>query len=256
MTELALNRTLVALTPQDVPAAQTEIAEWCRKKILDLGAELADARRNLRAAKKLMLGSPKTWQNLARKTAQRMIYYSKIQAAVKAGYLVVPNLPAELIAVRVNRAAPSPVTMDAWPSQINAAKAEMNLPVGTGRYVDETNPHLDLSYDSKERNPQTGEVKTVHHRLTQIAHYDEGVDFPVALVRPEILAATERAMALKIFDEIGVVHGQGTMSKKQRKSDPIVIGRILDGGAGRGYGGAAKHYVTFFIAWWLDTQAL
>lgn len=201
MTELALNRTLVALTPQDVPTAQAEIADWCRRKILDLGAELADARRNLRAAKKLMLGSPKTWQ-------------------------------------------------------INAAKAEMNLPVGTGRYVDETNPHRDLSYDSKERNPQTGEIKTVHHRQTQITAYDEGVDFPVALVRPEILAATERAMALKIFDEIGVVHGQGTMSKRQRRSDPIVIGRTLDGGKGRGYGGEPKHFVTFFIAWWLDTRAL
>jgi hypothetical protein len=71
--------------------------------------------------------------------------------------------------------------------------------------------------------------------------YDEP-DFPFALVKPAVLDATQRAMALKVFDTIGVVQNDSGR-------DPIMVGQLLDP---RGNG----RLVTFFIAWWLDTSTL
>ena len=250
----AIDRTFVALTPEDMPTAQAEILAWCRARIVDLSRELAEARQSLRETKRLMLGSPKAWQNVVRRTVNRMIYYAKIQAAVRAGYLVVPNLPAEFIAVRVNDRAPRVVEADAYPNAINAAKPQLNLPPGVGRYVDETNPHTNLSYD--ERVPDgNGGTTLQHRRWNRVDSYDETVDFPAIFAKPIIIQATERAMALKLFDRIGIVNG-GTTSLKSRKSDPIVIGQIIDGSQTRSWGGGYPRVVTFFIAWWLDTRSL
>lgn len=255
MTDTALtHRTFVALTPQEMPLAQAEITAWCRAKVIELSKELAEARQSLRDVRRLKLGRTKAWQNVITRTANRMIYYAKILAAVRAGYLVVPNFPMEVIAVRVNRRAPNTITEDTYPSAINKARPELNLPPGIGRYVDETNPHEDLSWD--ERVPDgKGGVTTKHHRLTKVAAYDETVDFPAALAKPIIIEATERAMALRLFDRIGIVNG-GTTSLKSRKSDPIVVGQIIDGSQPRSWGGEYPHRVTFFVAWWLDTRAL
>jgi len=256
MTDVIAHRTLVALTPQDMPAAQAEIMAWCKERIIAVSQELAEARRNVTLTKKMLLGSPKAWMGVAKKAASRMIYYAKIQAAVRAGYLVVPNFPMELLAVRVKRSRPPDANLPGLPREAATAVPELNLPAGQGRYVDELNCHEDASY-SVHRTNAAGQKFEDHIRLTHITGYDETVDFPVTLVKPEILAATQRAMALKIFDQIGVVHGQGTLSKAQRRADPIVVGRIIDGSKGKyGYGGGYKHYVTFFIAWWLDTRSL
>jgi len=173
-TEALAHRSLVALTPQDVAGAQSELASWCKGKILELSLDLRDARQNMRQAK-AMLWRWQGWQRVITKTQRRMIYYAKIRAAVNAGYLVIPNLPCETI------------------------------------------------------------------------------DFPATLIKPVILGATQRAMALRIFDRIGVSFGgTNTMSSRRRRSDPIVVGQILNG---------AEKYpeekmVTFFVAWWLDTRSL
>lgn len=248
--------TLVALTPQDVPAAQTEIARWCHARIVELGGELREARQNLRDVKRLMLGSPKAWQNVVKRTTAKMIYYAKIQAAVRLGYLIVPNFPTEIIAVRVNRSAPRAIEGEVWPREINEAQPELNLPPGAGRYVDETNPHRDLSYDAQIKNA-AGQLITQRKRWMRVDTYDETVDFPASLVKPIILEATERALALKLFDRVGVAHGNGTVSLKRRKSDPIVIGHIIDGSQPKSkWMQDYPKYTSFFIAWWLDKDMI
>lgn len=243
---------LVALTPQELVPAQRSLIEWCQARIHACAADLREARHNLSATKRLMLGSPKAWQRVVKQIEARMVYYAKIMMAVRAGYLVIPNLPATVLAVRVGRAAPHSVTAT-YPNSINTAKAEM-LPPGTGRYVDETLPHRDMSYTT---NPTPQHAQGQHVRLARVDSYDEHVDFPVALVKPAVLEAVEHAMSLKIFDRIALVDGGYTRptlsrSRRQIKADPIVIGHVLDGSV-KHYG---ERYLTFFVAWWLDPETV
>jgi hypothetical protein len=66
------------------------------------------------------------------------------------------------------------------------------------------------------------------------------VAFPLQAAKPELMNATAQAMALKIFDEIGV-------APNRRGKDPLILG-VINGPQFR------KQY--FLIAWYLDTRAL
>jgi len=65
------------------------------------------------------------------------------------------------------------------------------------------------------------------------------------MAKPRIMEATSRAMALKIFDDFGILPAQ-------RKGDPMIIARIIDPRS-RSY--SDKH-VSFLITWHLDTRTL
>lgn len=237
MTELT-HRTMVALTPQDVPGAQVDIADWCKSKVLELSQDLKDARQNLRQAKK-MKWKHLPWDRVVRRTVQRMVYYTKIRAAVKAGYLIVPNFDVEVMAVRVNRDEPPARTATyRSSSDVSEAKAEL-LPPGVGHYVDGIQFVRDDSYQTPDP-AKPGQMKTISRYVA--TGYD-APDFPVLMIKPIVMEATARAMALQLFDRIGVVTG--------RKKDPVVVGELLD---------PTDRYrqkrVSFFIAWWLDTRSL
>jgi len=235
---IAAHQTLVALTPQDMPGAQAELATWCQEKVLELSRDLKDARQNLRQAK-AMKWKHLGWANVVRKTMQRMVYYTKIRAAVRAGYLIVPNFDVEVLAVRVNRDRPPETTATYQLSdKIAEAKAQL-LPPGVGRYVDGDQFTRDDSYTVGDPK-RPGETKEM--RLFTATGYDVP-DFPVMAVKPVVMEATAHAMSLRIFDRLGIVTG--------RKQDPLVVGELLD---------PSDRYhqkrVTFFIAWWLDTRSL
>ena len=78
---------------------------------------------------------------------------------------------------------------------------------------------------------------------------------PVTMAKPTIMYAATRAMALKIFDDLailpGYAPGEGT---NPPKGDPIIVARILD--PTRSYNGWYKkeHWVTFMVAWHLNTR--
>jgi len=61
------------------------------------------------------------------------------------------------------------------------------------------------------------------------------------------MAATNRAMALKIFDQFGVLFPQAA------KADPLICAEILDPRP-TGYGVPKR--VTFIIGWHLNTRDL
>jgi len=227
--------TLVALTPADMVPAQAHLVDWCARKILTVKAELADLETNLE------LATEHGWKHTTvaaalNRTAKRVDYYEKIKAAVEAGYLIVPNFPINVFAVRVARAKqPQKTAQYSYNPEYKTARAEL-LPAGEGRYVDEELFTSDESYDVTKPDGKKERVN-----LYVSGDYDTP-DFPVALVKPAILQAASRAMALKVFDEMGTV-------RNQTGRDPIVVGRLRDPrGNGRG--------VTFFVAWWLDTASL
>lgn len=63
--------------------------------------------------------------------------------------------------------------------------------------------------------------------------------------KPKIMEATTRAMALKIFDDFGIL-------PEERKQDPLIIARIRDPRST-----AYNHrFVSFIIAWNLNTSTL
>jgi len=225
--------TLVALTPADMVPAQHELLTWCDRKVAAVKAELADLEANLE------LATAHGWKHASvaaslNRTAKRVTYYEKLKAAVEAGYVIVPNFPIDVFAVRVQRRKqPEKIHDSKWGNSFDA-HAEL-LPAGEGRYVDDAVTYRDESYT------ETVDGKERHIRRYVTDDYD-AVDFPVRLVKPAILEATHRAMALKVFDQMGTVTNQSGR-------DPIVVGRLLDPRGNR-------RCVTFFVAWWLDTASL
>ena len=67
------------------------------------------------------------------------------------------------------------------------------------------------------------------------------VVFPVRFARPELLEVTSEAMALKVFDEIGVL-------PRRRGRDPVIVGRIIEP--------KTKSRVSFLIGWYVNTAEL
>ncbi len=234
-TELARDTQLVALTPMDLIPAQSQLIQWCLAKIRSLAMDLREQRDNLRQAK-TMKWKHSAWATAVRKTQARMVYYAKIKSAVTAGYLIVPNFDVDVVAVRVRRSDPC-VCVDE-----RHATAEL-LPPPAGRYV------ADKLLGVNEKRTLPDGKTTVTDFCCQ--EFNSEIHFPVQLVKPVVLAATDRAMALRLFDRIGVVRGG-------RKSDPIVVGQIIDPRTPTAYGQRQNNprCLSFFIAWWLDTRDL
>lgn len=245
--DLALRQHLVALTPAELPGTQAALGDWCLQKMRSLGQEYRELSENLAIAKK------NRWSRgglitAVRRVKGRIQYYRKIRVAVQAGYLIVPNFPIEVIAVRVSRNAPARKE-GRWDSDVNTAQPEL-LPPGAGRYVDGVTFTQDASYNRTD--PQTNKSELVRRRAS--AEFDPDIDFPVIGVKPIIMEATARAMALKVFDRIGVANHSGqTRSSRQRKADPIIIGQLIDP---KYKGRWNEKVVSFFVAWWLDTDVL
>lgn len=223
---------LVALAPSDLAPTQQALSGWCDEKMGALVRELADLDEHL------LIASANGWklrglQASINRTQKRITYYEKMRAAVEAGYLMVPNFPVTVLAVRVARAKQRP-SFSRYGRHFPAT-AEL-LPAGSGRYVDEALFSSDLSHQESDGK---GGTKTVTQYMS--GEYDEP-DFPYHLMKPTVLAKTQQAMALKLFDQIGMV--QNTAGR-----DPIMVGQLIDP---RGNDRRA----TFFIAWWLNTRDL
>ena len=228
------NLTLVALTPGDMSEQQRALSAWCDRKIALVERELGTWAALQDEA---MAGGFKhtTYTAGLNRTAKRVDYYKKIKAAVDAGYLIVPNMPTVTFAVRVGRAKPPRKESD---YQSTAAQATPELlPAGEGRYVDDANFTEPEQYT---KNDYAG--KPVERTRYFSTAFDDDVDFPLRGVMPEVLRATSRAMALRLFDQLGVVRNDGGR-------DPIVVGQLLDPCG-------TRRLTTFFVAWWLNTADL
>lgn len=233
------NLNLVAISPAELVPVQGQIVGWCRAKILALAEELKEHRADLKQAQ-TMHWKRSGWVKAIGRTKRRMIYYAKLQAALKAGYLIVPNFNVDILAVRVDRVFPKRET-----NCRGITTTPEVLPPGQGRYVDDKLIVRDTSYDYKKVDGTTG------HRTQFTAEaYDDEIDFPGLLIKPQVLAATDRAMAMNLFDRIGVVRGTG------KRSDPIVVGQIIHADETHVRVWNSPKCVSFFIAWYLNTADL
>ncbi len=234
---------LMATNPEQMGKAQDGLILWAEKKILELKEELKDHEENLAIAKKRKIRTDPYKRYIA-KTTKRIEFYEKIQGALKEGYCVVPDMDCDLFAVRTTRKTPDDKTHTSssggsYVPRISLPNVESNRPpMGVGEYVSV----IPFSDQSKEttKNVKGETVITVNKWATD---FNSEIDFPFTLAKPTILDLTTKAMALKIFDEIGVL-------PRQRGADPVVVGRIT---VREGY--QRKSY-NFLIAWFLDTKDL
>jgi len=127
-------------------------------------------------------------------------------------------------------------TTTTTPRRTTTTTPTTTTPKTTTANADSYEKEADEQYEAKNYDGKPI-IKT---RYTS-ADYDV-VDFPVSVVKPSILKATQQAMALKLFDQMGIV-------QNQVGNDPIVVGQLLDPRGNR-------RCVTFFVAWWLDTASL
>lgn len=238
--------TLVALTPAEMPAAQTALVGWCEQKIAQVTTIVADLKHNFEIATKNRWSPRHSLAKAIAREEKRIDYYGKIKAAVEAGYLIIPNFPVDAFAVRVRPEEARKKTA----THISAALTDVTpalLAAGEGEYVDDKRPVIDGRYEEPHPKPNY-QGQTITRGEVTVKEYDEDIDMPLMTVKPVVLQAVERAMALKIFDSLGIV--------QQRKADPIIVGTINDPREKWDHRSSSAKRVTFFVAWWLDLDTL
>lgn len=237
--DVSENISLVAEHPADMQVAQARLAEWFREKVSIIERDLDDAFTNLEIAMKQNWKST-TFERQHRVTAKRLDFYKKCLAAVEAGYSIVPNFPVDVFAIRTARKKPRKAESDMYWSTFPQVSQE--LPLGSGRYVEPLPVVYQKTVFVKDAKTGLEEPKTKYWPN----HFDEEIEFPISIAKPQVMEATQRAMAAKIFDEIGCLP-----TRRARKGDPIVTGAVK---MRTGLGSVKQ--VTFLIAWWIDTRML
>lgn len=229
-----------ANNPADMSSAQTSLIQWSGQKIEAERGELAEAQRNFQAAK-THKWSTAGWGRQVKKHNKRIEFYEKIEAALKAGYYIVPPFPIDLFAIRTDQRSPKVgyKRNPPWQRDQYEQKASV-LPAGEGEYV---SPDPTIVKEEWEESDDKGGTKLVPYWS---ADEWKEVDFPFKLAKAEILGATRAALALKIFDQMGAL-------PTHRAPDPIICGQILYPEK-QPYG--PRRALTFFVTWWLDTRTI
>lgn len=231
------NVKLTAVLPQEMITAQTELISWATRKVEFETAEAQELEAAYLHAKK------NKWKNdtlkaHAAKAAKRVIYYTKLLAAAKEGYYIVPNMPCSVFAIRTAKVAPKDVAYYAtWQDDHMHLNTPQELPEGEGVYQ-KPMPVIGWSPAATTEKP--------HQKRFSTRYWDE-FDFPISMAKPEIMAAFSRAAALKIFDQFGILPAEAISSKNV---DPMIVGQI------RIKNGYNTRLISFMIAWHLDTKVL
>jgi len=230
------NLVVLARNPKEMMEAQAELKVWFQQKLEQIDAEILEANANIEQARK---GHIRTgpFRRLSQELNRKRVAYEKALAAVEAGYFLIPDFPIEILCVRTSRKRP--------PTAIKSHKGyhsphiphvETNSPpLGEGKNVSQV-PF------AKEWTIGAGDSTTT---LAKATEFDETLDFPFRVVKPQVMSELTRAAQLKIFDQIGFI--------RQARRDPMVIGQVVFKTPGRW---APDKIFNFLITWWIDTRDL
>lgn len=225
---------VLARDPQEMAHAQQGLIDWFQQKILAEKAQLAECEENLAVAVRLKTRT-NGWKNQVVRAKRKVLYYEKGLQALQEGYYIVPEFPLQIIAVRTDKKNPPGKVYTGWQGVPDVEPAQ--LPEGEGRYVDSA-PLVRMWTTKQGDDPKT---QKTHRRATDFV---EDFDFPFKLVKPQVLKDLDRAMRMRLFDEIGV------LPARARNTDPMVVGRI------RCKHGPYERTLSFLITWWIDTRDL
>lgn len=222
---------VIALSPTDLAPAQASLIQWVDQRITHWIAERKDSHDAYEHAV-AHKWKAEPFKRAMKKADKRIGFYRKIRSAIEAGYLIVPNFPLNIFAIRT-KAENGRYAEANYRHSEALVQGPQHLPQGSGDYK---NPNPFLITD--EREDGNGGTRTVYSP----GELSDELEIPMQLVKPEIMQAVDRAKALKLFDSIGVC--------QDRQADPIVCGQIEDGS------GWNRKRVTFFIAWFVDLDSL
>lgn len=231
---------LVARNPVEMQNAQADLAVWLKNKIVEIEIEIRDLDASLNEAVSAGWNIEPLKRQL-NKTVRQQEFYRKLLAAVEVGYTIIPDIPVEVFAIRVERSGPrgDRVSSDYSPRYAvpNDEKPD-SLSVGQGEYVSPV-PEVWRNSTTMTKTDQTTYTR---HFATPSEFRD--VVFPLRAARVEVMSATKDAMAHKIFDRVAICPAK-------RKADPLIIGQIL--GPPNGY---SQKCISFIIAWHLNLNEL
>lgn len=229
---------LSAQTPVEMLSCQNALIQWCKNKVVAMQAEHAELDGAYRHALK-QKWKVSTLKRHAELAAKRVVFYQKMQGALEAGYYIVPNFPVTLFAIRTDRKKPATMFSPKMTYVPNLNQEGKLLPQGEGTYQNPV-PLVKKNW--------AGKSEQGHQLHDYWAYKWDDLEFPANMAKLHIMDATTRAMQMKIFDELGMMPAD-----RQRHPDPILVGRINDP---RPVGYGTKKFVTFMIAWHLDTRTL
>jgi hypothetical protein len=225
---------VVARNPGEMQVAQDQLIAWAAAKIEEKKAEHTDLEENYQIAKK------NKWRTSTLKRAsalalKRVEFYEKVHAALQEGFCIIPNMDLDVFAIRTTRKNP---TKHKSNSQWSIRDQKSSRPaLGEGRYVDSSPLEMESSYKEEDKDG-----KLVKKKMFWAEDFQEP-GFPFTMAKPQILDATGKALALKVFDEVGV------LPKRRAKGDPMVVGRIIYKA-----GGYDERSISFLITWFVDTK--
>lgn len=232
------NVAVTALQPMDMPRCQSALIEWARHKVATIESderELAAAVDHARKRKWKLTTLQRHW-NIAK---HRLVYYRKILAALEAGYVIVPNFPVSLFAIR-KQVGDKPHSetrwTHAWQQLPLYQQQASSLPAGEGVFQ---NPFPYVFEGAHSLDEKKNEIVPSYPTAWK------DIDFPVTMAKPEIMEAATTAMTEKLFDQLGILPARIERGVRV-KGDPIIIGQIV----------GPKSTVSFMLAWHLDTREL
>lgn len=244
ITQREVTVHLAARNPQGMALAKTDLQEWLDGKIATIDEELNEI-ENLKSIAKKNKWGPGKFSGLASKAQQRRLYYEKIREAVGMGFTIVPNFPVDIFAIRVAREVPIEGEQMNY-RQLADYRAERPdvIESGEGRYV---SPKPKFYRYSKDEKDQQGNAYKKHYLVPTDFR---NAEFPIAVAHPVVMQATSEAMALQLFDRIGICPQSG---RQRGKGDPLIIGQII---LDAPQYGQPKKMASFLIAWHLDLRTL
>jgi hypothetical protein len=236
----------VAVNATEMQQSTEQIKGFLDAKVAALDLEVRELSDALAVAEKNKWAT-KTYRAQLKKAEYRQLYYSKLVTALDAGYTIVPNMDVDIFAIRTNRTSWPKWNGNSGTSHYSYSGAspsvpdekEVVLPIGKGEYKSPTQMFHEVNRKTKEGD------KELYH-VTQYCDGYADIEFPFAAAHSVVMDATSHAMALKMFDRIGIVPQTG----RKLRGDPIILGQIV---RKEGY---TEKVASFLIAWHLDVRTL
>jgi len=243
---------VIAENPAELVASQNALIDNVGHKVELARAELADAEQLLAALREAGLDQ-RAAERMINRAKSRVEYLVKVHEALSAGYVMVPDMPAETIAIRVKRKPRFQQESGKWQYGLKVGdEVSQSLPSGVGVYAS-PQPHQTFLQEESVENGK----KEITHFVETTGEWDTDLRLPALFLKAQVVERTGKCLTRKLFDEIAINPGEGRAwtnamaslaPAPASKGHPMVIGRIVDR--------ATKKRLCFLIAWFIDTSGI
>jgi hypothetical protein len=111
----AQNIELSATSPDEIGHAQQALIHWAKAKVAEMKSEHGELLRAYQTAVDHKWGAS-ALKRQAAKGEKRIEFYSKMLAALEHGFVIIPNFPVTVFAIRTDKAKPLRLLTTHWGS--------------------------------------------------------------------------------------------------------------------------------------------